>query len=127
MSLNRIVALLTPLAATLAGAITAWVAQNFPGVDIPGSALEEIFIGGALTALAPAAQWLHGWQKFEARQAEAETAVALGSAMSEAPAVEHGFDEFEDIDALGDLDGFDDFEDLGDELFADEEPAQVGG
>jgi hypothetical protein len=81
MTPNRIVAVLTPLVfAPLAGAVASWVAENFPGVSVSESSLEEIFIAGALIALAPAAQWLHGWQKYEAREAEAENAVRLAVA-----------------------------------------------
>ena len=71
MSPNRVVAVATPLVfAPLAGALSAWLAEHFPGFNVQQSSLEEIFIAGALIALAPAAQWLHGWQKFEARQAD---------------------------------------------------------
>ena len=72
MTLNRLVALLTPLVfAPLAGVVSTWAAKNLPGVDLPPDKLEQIFIAGALIALAPAAQWLHGWQKYEQRQDEA--------------------------------------------------------
>jgi hypothetical protein len=134
MQLNRVVALATPLFAAAAGWVATWLAENVPGVSIDQSALEEIFIAGALIALAPAAQWLHGWQKWEARQADAQQAVEIANA---APptliAVEAGgnggffeesgeFDEIDELDALGDLDGFDE------ELPAEEEePAPAGG
>jgi hypothetical protein len=76
MTPNRIVALLTPLVfAPLAGAIATWAADNLPGVQVPQSALQEVFIAGALIALAPAAQWLHGWQKWEQREADAAVAA----------------------------------------------------
>jgi hypothetical protein len=134
MQLNRVVALATPLFAAAAGWVATWLAENVPGVSIDQSALEEIFIAGALIALAPAAQWLHGWQKWEARQADAQQAVEIANA---APptliAVEAGgnggffeesgeFDEIDELDALGDLDEFD--EELPAE---DEEPAPAGG
>jgi len=78
MSPNRVVAVLTPLVfAPLAGAAATWLAKHLPGVEVPRNDLQEIFIAGALIALAPAAQWLHGWQKYEARQAEADQAVEL--------------------------------------------------
>jgi hypothetical protein len=71
MSPNRIVALLTPLLfAPLAGSVSALAAEYFPGVDLPSSAVEQIFIAGALIAFAKAAQWTHGWQKYEAREAD---------------------------------------------------------
>jgi hypothetical protein len=68
MSPNRIVAVLTPLVfAPLAGTIAAFVAHNFPGVEISEGSLTQIFIAGALIALAKAAQWTRGWQKYEER------------------------------------------------------------
>jgi hypothetical protein len=77
MSPNRIVAILTPLVfAPLAGVISTWAAENLPGVQISQSAMEEIFVAGALIALAPALQWLYGWQKHEARAADALAAAA---------------------------------------------------
>src|SRR6266496_4198388 len=80
MNPNRIVALLTPLVfAPLAGAVSSWLAQHFPGVNVSESNLQAIFIGGALIALAPAAQWLHGWQKYEAREADTAHAIELGT------------------------------------------------
>ena len=69
MTPNRIVALLTPLLfAPLAGSISALAAEYFPLVDVPTEAVEEIFIAGALIAFAKAAQWTHGWQKYEERE-----------------------------------------------------------
>ena len=80
MSPNRVVALLTPLVfAPLAGAVAAWLAKHFPALGMSKADVQEIFIGGALIALAPALQWLHGWQKHEARQADAEQALALAA------------------------------------------------
>ncbi len=135
MTPNRLVALATPLAAPLAGWLTTWVATHFPGLDLPQNALEEIFIAGALIALAPSAQWLHGWQKWEARQAETEAAVQIATAgAATEPTIEMNFDEggFEDVDefdSLGEFEEFDEFEEFeefDDELLADEEPVPVG-
>jgi hypothetical protein len=139
MTPNRIVAVLTPLVfAPLAGACASWLAQHFPGVDVSQSDLQAIFISGALIALAPAVQWLHGWQKYEARQADAETAVqvaaaagtaaptiAASAAVTDADAEDDGdlmdlddlSDELDELDALGD-DGLDD--DFEDDLLADD-------
>jgi hypothetical protein len=140
MSPNRVVAVATPLVfAPLAGAVTAWLAEHFPGFNVDQSSLEEIFIAGALIALAPAAQWLHGWQKFEARQADIATDVAVeakpapeaftASASNEPTEL----DELEDLDDLESLEDLDDLEDLNDLdeleddfLAEDEEPAGVG-
>jgi hypothetical protein len=125
MSPNRIVAFLTPLVfAPLAGVVSTWAAENLPGVNVPSSAVEEIFIAGALIALAPAAQWLYGWQKHEERrelevQAAAATITPPSAAVPLEPDVD--FEDFEDLDDLDDLDDFDELEDT----LADE-PVSVG-
>ncbi|HEU4702723.1 MAG TPA: hypothetical protein VFS37_09600 [Conexibacter sp.] len=124
MSPNRIVAVLTPLLfAPLAGACAAWLSQHFPGVDVDKDALQEIFIAGALIALAPAAQWLHGWQKYEARQGELQQALALAAAAAPAPgtAAEEADvpDELDELDALDQLDEFDE------PLLDEEDPAEA--
>jgi hypothetical protein len=140
MSPNRIVALLTPLVfAPAAGAIAAWLARHFPGVKVAPGDLETIFIAGALIALAPAAQWLHGWQKYETQQAETERAVELANIAAAPAALPQGdaglagddAEEFDDraSDASDEFDEFDEFLDVGDgdeELLTDEQPATAG-
>ena len=133
MSLNRIVALLTPLVfAPLAGVISTWAAKNLPGVTVPPDKVEEIFIAGALIALAPAAQWLHGWQKFEQRREETVAAAATGFGVVQVPVaappppevLELPDEDFEDLDELEDVDDFDEFEDTS--VPEDEEPVLAG-
>lgn len=134
MSPNRVVAVLTPLIfAPAAGAIATWIANNIPGAEISARNLEEVFIGGALIGLAPAAQWLHGWQKYEARKAEQENAVELANAPAAAPGAgiaPEFTDEAEDFepteieDFEDDFDELDDLELLDEELFADEQLAE---
>jgi hypothetical protein len=137
MTPNRVVAVLTPLVfAPLAGAVAAWLAEHFPGFNVDQNALEEIFIAGALIALAPAAQWLHGWQKFEARQAELERDVALAEAtapvMAAAAAAEPveaeeevlSLEELGELDELAELEELAEMDELDAELLAeDEQPA----
>src|SRR5687767_5191972 len=130
MTLNRIVALLTPLVfAPLAGVISTWAANNLPGVTVPPDKIEEVFIAGALIALAPAAQWLHGWQKYEARQDEALLAASTGfnstSVVAESPEEDLDLldEEIEDLD-LDELDDFDEFEDTS--IFEDEQSVPAG-
>jgi hypothetical protein len=116
MTPNRIVAVLTPLVfAPAAGAVSAWVAKHAPGVDLSTQELTNIFIAGALVALAPAAQWLHGWQKYEQREAETERAVAVAAA-APAPVYEAAededpgddyYDELDSLEAEGDEDAED--------------------
>ena len=144
MSLNRIVALLTPLVfAPLAGFASTWAAEHLPGVSIPPDQLEQVFIAGALIALAPAAQWLHGWQKHEAREAEALAAAATGFgivpvapvAVAALPEPEDEVemdyeeedveDDVDDVDDLDDLDDFDEFEDTS-VADAEDEPVPAG-
>ena len=146
---NRIVAFLTPLVfAPLAGGIAAWVAENAPGVDLSQERLTNVFIAGAVVALAPALQWLHGWQKHEEREAVAQQAVELANIEAAAATVaqepagdavvaeETDTDEDEALDALEALDDFesaeepdeeDEFEDSEDPLIGEEEePARAG-
>jgi hypothetical protein len=115
MSLNRVVALMTPLAAVAAGAVATWLAENFPGVDVSQGALEEIFIAGALVVVAPAAQWLHGWQKYETREAEAAKEIAVAHALAADQQLEPAIEDQSVYDELGlfdELDEFDEAEEL---------------
>jgi hypothetical protein len=126
MTPNRVVAVLTPLVfAPLAGAIAAWLARHAPGVDVQKDDIQAIFIGGALIAVAPALQWLHGWQKYEAREAHKEEVVEVASVAAAAgqeaalppedSEVVDEYDDFDDVDEFGDVDESDE------ELFADEQ------
>ena len=87
-----------------------------------------MFIGGMAAVIAPSWQWLHGWQKYEARQAEAEQ-LALGSdaALSTAVAAPEPVFEDDELEMLEDLED-DELEDLDplEEEF-DEEPVTAGG
>src|SRR5205085_8319438 len=68
MTLNRAVVVLTPVFAALAGWLTEWVAQHFPGTpNLDKAQLTALFIAGATYAAGQAAHWLHGWQKQEHR------------------------------------------------------------
>jgi len=138
MSLNRIVALLTPLVfAPLAGVISTWAAENLPGVAVSEGDVEKIFIAGALIALAPAAQWLHGWQKYEEREQNAlvaastgfglaTSAVPVAAPVAEALPEEVPVDELDGFEELDDLDELDDFDDFEDTSVSDDESALVG-
>ena len=140
MSPNRVVAFLTPLAfAPLAGGVSTWLANHVPGAEVSQGQLQEIFIAGALVALAPAAQWLHGWQKYETQQAEREqmveaaAAAAAGAPVLAEPQLEEA-DELEDLEELDEFDDLDEFDEeleeeldeLDQELLFDEEPAPAG-
>jgi hypothetical protein len=133
---NRIVALLTPLVfAPLAGVVSTWAANNLPGVTLPADKIEEIFIAGALIALAPAAQWLHGWQKYEQRQQEAEAAAATGFGIVPVPIseaqppdeLELADDDFSDLEDFDDLDELDDFDEFEDTSVPEDEPTVSAG
>lgn len=129
MQPNRVVAVLTPLLfAPLAGAVAAWLAEHFPGFQVDKSALEEVFIAGALIALAPAAQWLHGWQKYEARQAELDREVVAGDFVPAAPIAEEapGLDDL-DLDDLSELDELAEMDDFDAELLSEEEEPAFAG
>ena len=133
MSPNRIVALLTPVCALAAGWVASLIAQNFPDANISKESLQAVFIGGMAAVIAPAWQWMHGWQKYEARQSDAEQlAMASDAALGAAAAPDAGLEDDDDLDldlelSEEDLDDLDDFEDLEDEFAADEqEPVPAG-
>jgi hypothetical protein len=67
--LNRLVALLAPVAATLAGLVAAWLADHAPLIaeQVSGSDLTAIFLAVAATVAGMAYKWLDGSQKYEAR------------------------------------------------------------
>src|SRR5215208_1777506 len=68
MPANRIVALFTPVIALAAGGAATWLADHVPGMNVSPGELQAVFIAGIAAIVAPAAQWLHGAQKFEAHQ-----------------------------------------------------------
>lgn len=66
MSISRIVALLTPVFAGLAGWIAQLAAQYLPGTPaLDQGELTAIFIAGAGAAAAAAVKWLDGRSKHE--------------------------------------------------------------
>jgi hypothetical protein len=123
MPANRIVALLTPVIAVAAGGAATWLADNV-GLDVSAGELQAVFIAGLLAVLAPAAQWLHGFQKFEAQQqvldngalAADERSAAVASAVD---------DDFDDDDAADD-DDYDDYEDDEDGEDSEDEDLEDG-
>jgi hypothetical protein len=133
MSPNRIVALVTPVCALAAGWAATWLADNVPGLNISKENLQAVFIAGAVAVLAPAIQWLHGWQKWEARNDEALAAAANGfppetpdvAPVAAIPAAQDdGLDMPEDdFDEIDDLVDFDDLEDTS---VDEEEPVTAG-
>jgi len=134
MSLNRIVALITPAAALAAGWAASWLAEHVPGLGVTKENLQAVFIAGAVAVLAPALHWLHGWQKWEARN-DLELAVAARGFPDQAPTVvvddggavdEVAFDvsDDEDIDEFDDSLDYDEFEDTS--VIDEEEPVPAG-
>ena len=72
---NRIVALFAPFIALSAGVAATWLTEHVSGLDVSPGQLEAIFIATLTAVLAPAAQWLHGSQKFAHFEAELERAA----------------------------------------------------
>jgi hypothetical protein len=133
MSLNRIVALLTPFAATAAGAAAVWLGDEL-GVRVDAGELQQLFIAGALLVVVPAAQWLHGWQKFEARQSDLERDLVLANATVPVAAAGAAVDPWEweegdeveaddELSALEELEELAGIDELDDDLLDDEAPA----
>jgi hypothetical protein len=135
MSLNRIVALITPACALAAGWAASWLAEHVPGIGVTKENLQAVFIAGAVAVLAPALHWLHGWQKWEVRN-EAALAEAARGFPDQAPTVivadeggaidETALDlsEDEDYDEFDDSVDYDEFEDTA--VTDDEEPVTAG-
>jgi hypothetical protein len=130
MSPNRIVALVTPVCALGAGWAATWLADHVPGMNIPEESLQAVFIAGAVAVLAPALHWLHGWQKFEARQSEDSRLALVADAATAVSELADEGEDFEDVDLpegefedLDELDDLDDVEEVEDEfVLEDEEP-----
>jgi hypothetical protein len=138
MTPNRIVALITPACALAAGWAASWLARHVPGLDIPQEHLQTVFIAGGAAVLAPALQWLYGWQKWEARNDLALAAAAQGfpeatpivmpvddGGAVEDGAVEDGAFEVADDEDVDEFDDLVDFEDLEDTSVTDEEEEPV--
>ena len=96
MTPNRIVVLLTPIFVAVSGLIAGWVADILPGVKLDEAELTAVFIAAALAATTAVAQWLHGWQKHEEREALLEPGVE--------PALEEPVDPNEPIAPEEDFD-----------------------
>jgi hypothetical protein len=134
MTPNRIVALITPACALAAGWAATWLADNVPGLDISKENLQAVFIAGALAVIAPALQWLHGWQKWEERS-DAQTLAAqqgfpeatpIAMVVDDGGAVEEAAVDFSDDGDVDEYDDLIDFDDLEDTAVEEEEPVPAG-
>lgn len=67
--IGRIVVLLTPVFAGIAGWITQFVADNFPGAPaLDETELTAIFVAGAVSIVPVVVKWLDNRGKYEERQ-----------------------------------------------------------
>lgn len=63
---NRIVVLLTPIVFVPASAwAAAWIAEHFPGVNLPAGVIAGFAGAAAVSALTLGYKWLDGWQAHE--------------------------------------------------------------
>lgn len=74
MSLNRVVALFTPVFAAVAGLGSAYAAKH--GLNLLAEQITVVEVAASTAALAAAIKWLHGSQLAEKYVHEAEEAVA---------------------------------------------------
>ena len=116
---NRMVALVTPVAALAAGGVATWLAKNL-GVNVEADEVQAIMVAALIAVLAPAAQWLHGSQKFERHQAELETLALQADTKAAEQAAEVEMDAaagaYEDED-----DDYDDVDGYYDDEYADDD------
>lgn len=69
MSVSRVVTLLTPVFAGLAGWVAQLAAQYLPGTPtLDQGELTAIFVAGALAAAGAVVKWLDGRSKYEVAQ-----------------------------------------------------------
>ena len=91
--INRVVVLLTPLAATLAGLVAAWLADHAPLIadQVDEGSLTAIFIAAATSVVTMAYKWLDGWQDYEEQLADPEMHPVLApSHVGPPPEVKEG-------------------------------------
>jgi hypothetical protein len=130
MTPNRIVALITPACALAAGWAASWLADNVPGLNISQDNLQAVFIAGAVAVVAPALQWLHGWQKWEERN-DAQIAAAQQGFPDATPiampvgVVDEPVTDFDDEEG-DEYEDLVDFDDLEDTAVDEEEPVPAG-
>ncbi len=134
MAPNRVVALVTPLAAPLAGAFAAWLSQEFPEVKASPEAVEEVFIAVSALVVGLALQFNHNRYKWDAMQAESAAAAdaGLGGAgpLEVGPLAGVGAEEeaeLEEPDALPDEELDDDDIDADDDDVLDEDERELYG
>jgi hypothetical protein len=104
---NRMVALLTPVIAVAAGAGATWLAEA--GLDVSATELQAVFVAALAAVLAPAAQWLHGSQRYERHQSELEQLALVADTQAAAQAGEaqiNAAGSYEDEDDDADDDGY---------------------
>lgn len=76
--IGRVVVLLTPVFAGLAGALASWAAQNLPGGPVLDSGeLTAVFVAGAGVATSAALTWLKGRREHERDAAAARHELRL--------------------------------------------------
>jgi len=81
---NRIVVTLTPIVFVPAAAsASGWVAEHFPGVDVPAGGVLGLMGAGALAALTLAYKWVDGWQKGEHLNVENDLEDALAEFLAD--------------------------------------------
>src|SRR6516165_8210614 len=64
VSIERVVALLTPVFAGAAGWLFTVLGKSIPGIDIPHDQFVTVFVSGAVLATTASLTWLFGRQKF---------------------------------------------------------------
>jgi len=79
--IGRLVAILTPIFAVLAGGIAGWVAKKIPGVHLDASQIVAFMVAAVTAVLTAAFKYLSGWQQHEQNVADRKS-----PAIKQAPA-----------------------------------------
>lgn len=75
LSIERVVAILTPLFAAISGWLTGTVSQLVPGVNLSAGDVTALQIAGVTAAAGAALKWLHGRQLFVKAEGDTEALV----------------------------------------------------
>ncbi|HTP20591.1 MAG TPA: hypothetical protein VMJ65_13355 [Solirubrobacteraceae bacterium] len=82
--IGRLVAILTPFLAILAGGISGWVARTFPGVHLDTGQIVAFMVAGTTAVLTAGFKFMAGWQQHEQNVADGKS-PAIRPAVTKPP------------------------------------------
>lgn len=89
---NRIAVLLGGLLTAVSGSIAAWLAANFPGLNLGAPEVAGVMAAALLITVRLLDRWIDQWQRGEQIDAAADLEMALDDLAAD-PAVQHALSE----------------------------------